>query len=488
VSGAGTISLQGRTGPESACTNVGTGTTTCSLRSPTPSATFVPTPAAGSVLTGWGTTACFSLTPTCTVEVASANGRISATFQAQGPPVISIAGDPASTGGGRVTGTGIDCTLSSSGTSGLCSDSVVAGSSRTYTARPFALTQFVSWGGLCAGQSGLTCTLASVTASGTVAARFDLIPPQVLTIEGGATATGTGTVTSSPAGAPSPLSCTLTSGVGTGTCSASYGYETSVVLTPAPAPGSAFNGWSGACSGFEVPCEVRMNGPQTVRAFFVPTTTLALGFAASSNSDGTLTSSNGLSCSGNFEEFAGNGCAPTGGSVPTSQPVTVTPSAPSGAAFVGWTGGPCTGQFTQSCTYFSTGPTTLTARFGTQRTVSVEVEQQGNANQATWDARLRVETIRDTVVISVPPIPLVVTGPYTLYVGDQVRFTATPGPGGAFGGWVGDCASFGSNPVCTLTVTANTAQVRAVYFPSGGRCAPIRRRRRRRRWSAASRG
>jgi hypothetical protein len=661
VTGAGTISLQGRTGPGSACTNAGTGTTTCSLRSPTPSATFVPTPAAGNALTSWGTTACFTLTPTCTVEVPGANGRISATFQAaapalvtmnfnnsgsgtttiafadtatqlsrcftvstngyscsgdvpegsvvtftavsafpngflgwtgdcasagtalvctrtvplrtasnppyvvgarydfgvplgvsgglgtvtlqspspgtpttctnpglgetlctlrsptstvtlvatpapgyafvgwdavacisagttctvdvgsssrtnarfeaQGPPVVTIARDPASTSGGRVNGVNIACTLSASGTSGLCSDTVVAGSSRTYTALPFALTQFVSWGGLCAGQTGNTCTLASVTASGTVVARFDLIPPQLLTIQGGASGTAAGTVTSSPAGTPSPLNCTLAAGDRTGTCSASYGYETLASLTPTPAPGSVFIGWSGACTGAAVPCDVRMNAAQTVSAFFAPAVVnLTLAFDAASSGWGSLSvSGQEIDCTSdpqvNGGTPSGNGCS--GAPVANRSSITVSASGggPGGpnSEFVGWTGNsPCTGVQSPICTFFTLDSnTTVQARFGSLTFVSVAINNAGTTNGV-----VTVRSVRGTETFSVGGPNASVSNP-RYFLGDSLTITASTTAPNAFSFWSGGlCGAFGSNPVCTAIVS-NGDDINAVFGNPG---------------------
>ncbi len=68
--------------------------------------------------------------------------------------------------------------------------------------------------------------------------------------------TGSGTVTSSPAG----ISCGSD-------CSESYSSGTSVTLTAAPAAGSAFGGWSGACTGTGT-CGVAMTAARSVTATF----------------------------------------------------------------------------------------------------------------------------------------------------------------------------------------------------------------------------
>uniref|UniRef100_A0A831U6Y1 Choice-of-anchor D domain-containing protein n=1 Tax=Geobacter metallireducens TaxID=28232 RepID=A0A831U6Y1_GEOME len=71
--------------------------------------------------------------------------------------------------------------------------------------------------------------------------------------------TGAGTVTSSPAG----ISC------GT-TCSGSFATGSTVTLTASPEAGSAFTGWSGACSGTG-DCTVTMDTAKSVTASFTTT-------------------------------------------------------------------------------------------------------------------------------------------------------------------------------------------------------------------------
>lgn len=71
--------------------------------------------------------------------------------------------------------------------------------------------------------------------------------------------TGSGKVTSSPAG----INCGAT-------CTADFPFHESVTLTASPASGSAFNGWSGACTGTGS-CMVQMTAAQSVTAAFALT-------------------------------------------------------------------------------------------------------------------------------------------------------------------------------------------------------------------------
>jgi hypothetical protein len=73
------------------------------------------------------------------------------------------------------------------------------------------------------------------------------------------TGTGSGTVTSSPSG----IDCGAA-------CSASYSSGTQVTLTPTAASGSAFTGWSGACTGTGS-CVVSMTADRSVTANFTAT-------------------------------------------------------------------------------------------------------------------------------------------------------------------------------------------------------------------------
>src|SRR5262249_59010816 len=80
--------------------------------------------------------------------------------------------------------------------------------------------------------------------------------------------TGKGTVSSSPAG--------ITCG---SACSASYASGAAVTLTATPAYGSAFDGWSGACSGTGT-CTVVGNAPTSAVATFSATPTVTVSITS----------------------------------------------------------------------------------------------------------------------------------------------------------------------------------------------------------------
>jgi hypothetical protein len=225
------------------------------------------------------------------------------------------------TGSGTVASnpTGISCPST-------CNHVFTGGSQVTLTPTPAGGWSFSSWGGACSGSGG--CTVA-MNAAESVTATF--VQNVVLSV----TVTGSGTVTSSPTG----ISCPST-------CSASYAQGTQVTLTPAPADGWGFNGWSGACSGFDN-CVVTMSAAQSVTATFAQSQyTLNVSIAG----NGTVTSSpTGVSCPSACTMNYSNG---------TSVMLTATPAG--GATFNGW-GGACSGN--GSCLVTMNSIESVTAMF-----------------------------------------------------------------------------------------------------------------------------
>ena len=164
-----------------------------------------------------------------------------------GNPGFGLTVTKAGAGSGTVTSSpsGINC-------GSTCSANYSSGTSVTLTAAAASGSTFAGWGGSCSGTGA--CTV-SMTAARSVTATFNSTSTTFslsVTKMGG----GTGTVTSSPGG----INCGST-------CTANYTSGTSVTLTAAPASGSAFGGWSGACTG-SASCALSMTAARNVTATF----------------------------------------------------------------------------------------------------------------------------------------------------------------------------------------------------------------------------
>ena len=212
--------------------------------------TLTAAPATGSVFTGWSGGGC-SGTGSCTLTMDAAK-NVTASFEPSAPPgeqtLIAAKGG---SGTGSVTSdpVGINCGPD-------CSENYPDGTSVTLTATPAAGSSFTGWSGdaSCPGTDD-TC-IVKMDQGRTVTATFEADQPLTVTKSG----SGSGLVSSTPAG----VDCGSD-------CNESYTYGTSVTLSAAPAAGSAFTGWSGACSGTG-PCTVTMDAARGVGATFAPLT------------------------------------------------------------------------------------------------------------------------------------------------------------------------------------------------------------------------
>ena len=171
------------------------------------------------------------------------------------PPAVSnysLAVGLSGTGSGAVAGSGIDCGVT-------CTASLAGGATATLSATAANGSSFTGWGGACTGTGAC---VVNMTASTNVTASFSASSSSANLSLGVARAgTGSGTVASNPPG----IDC------GT-TCTASFGANTNVTLTAPPAVGSAFAGWSGACTNTVGSCTVSMTAAQSVSATFVSNT------------------------------------------------------------------------------------------------------------------------------------------------------------------------------------------------------------------------
>jgi Divergent InlB B-repeat domain len=148
--------------------------------------------------------------------------------------------------------------------------------------------------------------------------------------------TGQGTVSSSPAGISCGTACTQT-----------YTSGTVVTLSAAAASGSKFAGWSGGCSGTGT-CSLSGNTSISVKATF----SLVYKLSMTVSGPGSVTSTpTGISCGLDCSESYVNG---------TTVTLTATPA--SGARFVGWIGGGCSGTAT-TCSVLLHAATSVSATF-----------------------------------------------------------------------------------------------------------------------------
>jgi hypothetical protein len=233
-------------------TGTGTGTVKCDTGSgPGPCAAEYPegtevtltvTPGAGSEFTGFSGD-CSGATCELTMNAAHS---VTAGFDLEAAvEEFELTVTTAGTGSGSVS-------CDSGSGPGACASSYPEGTTITLAAIPGAHSGFAGWsGGGCSGAGG--CVIAEIGADTTVTATFNLIQRSLTVSKLGS---GAGSVSSSPAG----IACGAD-------CSETYSDATVVTLTASADAGSAFSGWSGACSGAGA-CEVTMSADKAVSARF----------------------------------------------------------------------------------------------------------------------------------------------------------------------------------------------------------------------------
>jgi hypothetical protein len=244
----------------------------------------LPRDAAGNVLSGraviWSSDneAVATVTPGGRVTgVAAGSATVTATSEGKSGgatvtvPSFTLLVSKLGPGSGRVISSpeGMDC-----GTT--CSPSFGAGALVTLTASPADGSLVAGWSGACTG-SGPTCQV-TMTGARSVTVTFELPFYTLSVTKAGA---GSGIVTSSPEG----IDCGSA-------CSADFVAGAVVTLTASPSGASVFTGWSGACSGNSVTCQVTVREAESVTATFgesgAPTHKLTVW--KSGTGDGTVTS------------------------------------------------------------------------------------------------------------------------------------------------------------------------------------------------------
>ena len=248
--------------------------------------------------------------------------------------------------------------------------------------------------------------------------------------------TGSGSVTSSPGGITCGADCTE---------SVAPGAQLSLAATPAA--GSAFAGWSGACTGTG-PCTVTVNTATSVTAAF-NLTPVTLSVSKSGTGSGSVTSSpGGITCGADCTE-----------SVAPGTQLSLTATAAAGSTFAGWSGA-CTG--TASCTVTMSAATTVTASFNLllPPPVQLSVTKTGTGGGRVSSTPAGIDC------------GSVCTG--SMAAGTVVTLTAVASDGSAFTGWGNACS--GTAPTCTWTLSAGavvTATFEATRVDRRLRLAPV---------------
>jgi uncharacterized repeat protein (TIGR01451 family) len=203
----------------------------------------------GSTFAGWSGDC--SGTDTCTLAM-DRDRTATAVFTPVPVAPRTLAVGRAGNGGGSVLlvypGGATDCPSA-------CMRDFADGTQVTLTPTASAGSTFTGWTGDCSGTGGCRLTMDQ---NHSTTAVFALIPvaPGTTSLTVGRSGRGAGSVSSSPAGIDCGSACTHEFELGT-----------VVKLTAVAAAGSAFAGWSGACSG-NVACTVTLDAAKTVTATF----------------------------------------------------------------------------------------------------------------------------------------------------------------------------------------------------------------------------
>ncbi|HWI72902.1 MAG TPA: hypothetical protein VNT55_13190, partial [Baekduia sp.] len=412
----------------------GAGHTACTVEvTPSASITLTAHPGADAYTASWS--GCAPVTvDTCTLDVSGNQSYAAGVTFERNPRTLHVT--PAGTGGGTVTGPGIDC--GGGPTHGDCVELLSYGTMATLTATPAANSDFAGFsGGGCAG-SPCTVTMSS---DATVTTTFGLKQRTLWVLPIGS---GTATITGPGIDCGPP---------GHDDCSEPFPDGTAVELTVTLAPGTQLAGMvGGGCAAS--PCTVTVTADTTVLAVVSPVQR-TLGVTGDGSGAGYVDSSPaGIDCGRGVAGHAACVKDYDNGTV-----VTLTAHPAAGSAFFGFTGEGCPAR-TTTCTVTMGEARAVTATFGTARTLTVV--RAGSGGGTVSGAGIACGSDCAEVVGD----------------GSKVVLTATPEAGSEFLGFSGGgCA--GSAATCTMvlgadaTVTATFA-VRPPAAPAGpsGSVAP----------------
>ncbi len=326
---------------------------------------------------------------------------------------------------------GLSCAIDGTQATGTCSARFPGDANVQLLANAATTADFVAFTGDCASMQGTTCNVSPTVAR---QVKVGFKNRLMLTVSG--IASGNGTVQSS-SGA---IQCVLNDTRTTGVCADSYSDGARVTLQAAATAGSVFEGWTGDCaSETSTSCTVVMDRARTAAAVFSSSTRLTI--RANGAGNGVVTSMpSGLQCSATAG--ATSGACVSG--FPVNSQVTLTPSAPLGSRFTGWSGA-CNGS--GACVVSMTESQTVTATFassGAPLTIITSGPGGGVITTSTGDSCVTTGMPNTCTVFAA--------------IGSTVQITADPGKYLRFIGFGDACSGTGSCSVvmnAARTVSAN---------------------------------
>ncbi len=205
-------------------------------------------------------------------------------------------------------------------------------------------------------------------------------------------------------------------------CTTSWFAGATVTLTATPAEGTAFIGWSGACTDAAPTCRLTIGAPTSVTARFGKLVPLNVAVTAADDESYVWSEPVGISCPPECSALFAQ-----------TSSVTLTAEPADGFRFAGWTGCPASESLT--CSLAVDGTQTVAARF-TPATYRLAVKLVGRGRVVSRPAgidcprRCAAEVPVDRVVALKPQ----------------------PSKGWAFAGWAGGCRGSGT---CAIRVSAD---------------------------------
>ncbi len=367
----------------------------------------------------------------CRIKISEAK-LVTASFDS----LASIAVSSKGAGTGSVTSapSGINCGASANS---ICAANFNIGAGVTLTATANSDSRFVKWGGACQTRgSSSSCLLTVTKEPQAVEAYFELLTDNTQLLNVTKNGGGTGKVITFP------------DGVDCGTdCYEKYITGTSVKLLAITDAGSQFKGWvveangqlvSGVCSGTVLTCDVLLDKSTTVTAIFEKILENNQTLSVTVNGAGKVFSSPaGIDC--------GTSCLKT---YPLNTTVVLQAQPSTGARFVGWSGGGCSGSDICFLTLTSGAPVSVVAKF--EAALSLTVNNFG--------------TGQGTVVSeNVSGISCGTNCSADFSAGTGVKLRATPGNNSRFKGWSGACSASAAQSVCSLTISGTSQTVGAEF-------------------------